>query len=149
MPGRSVRLGALSPGVKLQGSAHVADSVLGMVGIHHFEYHVVAGFKLSYDGIELILCSGGLLVDACNHESGLETLQVSEGTGANRLDDDAGDVQFGGGLIGDLANDHAELASPASLTLLGVVLLRLAVISAKTLSRSPMVTVVSWACRRG
>ena len=61
------------------------------------------------DGVELILGAGWVLVDADDDEAGLEALQVGEGTGANRLDNDAGDVQFGSGLIGDLANRRVQV----------------------------------------
>jgi hypothetical protein len=79
MPGRSeglVLLPRLDRG--LQGSAYVVDSKVRMAGIDDFEDHVIAGLEGFDDGIELILGSGGVFVDAGNDQSGLQTLKICE-----------------------------------------------------------------------
>ena len=117
MPGRSERLGARSPAQNLlQGSAYVVDSIFRMVRIHDFEDHVVACFQACLTtASNWSLVPVGLLVDAGNDESRLETLQIGEGAGTHGLDDHAGGVDPGGDLIGDLAHDEAQLFRPASL----------------------------------
>ena len=57
-----------------------------MARIHDFEYHVITCLETLDYGVELILGAGCALIDADNDQSRLQTLQVSEGTGANGLD---------------------------------------------------------------
>ena len=99
--------------------------------------------RLLTTAVELVLGAGWVLVDADDHEARLEALEVGEGTGANGLDDDTGGVQPGSCLIGDLANNAVPSFSPASLVLSGAFCGFCPARSAKTLSRSPTVTVAS------
>src|SRR5215472_12501339 len=96
-------------GLLLQRSADVVNAVFGVPWIHHFEDHVVTGLYTLDDGIELILGTRWLLVDSDDNQPGLETLQVSKRSRANRLDNYARGVQARSSLIGDLANDKPEL----------------------------------------
>ena len=128
----------------LQGSADVADALIGMAGVEDLEDHIVACFELFNGGVPLIFGSCGLLVDVGNDEAGFQPLEVGKGTGADRLDEHAGAMELGGGCGGDLADYDAQLGFA------GVALLvrsgsrpAAAPRLAKTLSRSPMVTVVS------
>jgi len=80
-----------------------------MPRIHDFKDNVISRFETFDDGIELILCSRRLLVDTDDHETGLKALKIGERTSLNGLDDYAGGMNLLGSLVGDLANDEAEL----------------------------------------
>ena len=79
-----------------------------MAWVHDFEDHVVAGFQSFNDGIELIFGAGWMFVNADDDEARLETGEVGEGATAHRLNDNAGCVDPGCRLVGNLANDQAE-----------------------------------------
>jgi hypothetical protein len=127
----------------LQRTAQVVDSIVGMARIDDLKDHVVAGFQLAHHGIELILGAGGLLVDADvitrPGSSPCRSAKEPERTDWMTTPGCAAWRRWRERLA-----DH-----DAQLGLAGVALVVRAGLgcwlprSAKTLSRSPMVTVVS------
>ena len=115
----------------------------GWRGSIDLEDHVVAVLELAHHGVELILGAGGLLVDAHDDQARLKALQVGKRAGADRLDDHAGDVELGGSGVGLLTHHQTQLGLAGIALVVGPASACWLAWSAKTLSRSPMVTVVS------
>src|ERR1700722_6994938 len=79
-----------------------------MMGVDHLKNHIVAGLELAYHSIELVFGGGWLPVDMRYDQARLQSLQVGEGTGADRLHEDAGGMNRGDHFWRGYLHDDAE-----------------------------------------